>query len=110
MKVCNNSHVRYRTKGADIMTTKTELNLTLKNLKELYAKEAELKQAISNQEAVIKEYLTNNNIESITLDNGTATWKAVFSKALDMKAFRQSYENIYQLFAVEKVTRRFKVA
>lgn len=92
------------------MTTETELNLTIQNLKALYAREAELKQAISNQEAVIKEYLNDNNLESITLDNGTATWREVFSKTLDMKAFRQSYENIYQLFAVEKVTRRFKVA
>lgn len=92
------------------MTTKTELNLTIKNLKALYAKEAELKEAISNQEALIKEYLKENNIESITLENGTATWKQVFSKALDMKAFRQAYEHIYQLYTIEKITKRFKVA
>ena len=92
------------------MTNKTELNLTIKNLKALYAKEAELKEAISNQEAVIKEYLKDNNLESITLENGTATWKQIFSKTLDMKAFREQYENIYQIFSIEKVTRRFKVA
>lgn len=92
------------------MVNRFELNATIKTLKDLYTKEAELKEAISNQEAVIKEYLTENNIEAITLENGTATWKTVFGKTLDMKAFRQEYENIYQLFAVEKVTKRFKVA
>ena len=92
------------------MTNKVELNLVIKNLKDLYTREAELKEAISNQEAIIKEYLTNNNLEVVTVENGTATWKQVFSKGLDMKAFRSAYENIYQLYAVEKVTRRFKVA
>lgn len=92
------------------MTNKIELNATIKTLKDLYTKEAELKEAISNQEAIIKEYLTENNLESITVENGTATWKQVFSKSLDMKAFRQAYENIYQMFSVQKITRRFKVA
>ena len=92
------------------MTTKTELNLTIKNLKNLYAKEAELKQAISNQEAIIKEYLTQNNLESISCESGSATWKEVFSKTLNMKAFREQYESLYQIFSIEKVTRRFKVA
>ena len=92
------------------MANKVEINLVIKNLKDLYTKEAELKEAISNQEAIVKEYLTDNKLEIVTVENGTASWKEVFSKALDMKAFRQSYENLYQLYAVEKVTRRFKVA
>ncbi len=92
------------------MANKVELNLVIKNLKDLYTREAELKEAISNQEAIIKEYLTDNNLEIITVENGTATWKTVYGKTLDMKAFRQEYENIYQLFAVERITRRFKVA
>ena len=92
------------------MTNKVELNAVMKTLKDLYTKEAELKEAISNQEAVIKEYLTANKIDNITLENGTATWKEVLSKSLDMKAFRQAHEGLYQLFAVERVTRRFKVA
>jgi len=92
------------------MTNKIELNAVMKTLKDLYTKEAELKEAISNQEAVIKEYLAENKIDNITLENGTATWKEVLSKTLDMKAFRQAHENIYQLFAVERVSKRFKVA
>lgn len=92
------------------MTNKVELNAVMKTLKDLYTKEAELKEAISNQEAVIKEYLNANKIDNITLENGTATWKEVLSKTLDMKAFRQAHEALYQLFAVERVTRRFKVA
>ena len=92
------------------MTNKVELNLVMKNLKDLYTKEAELKEAISNQEAIIKEYLTDNNLETISLEQGTATYKATYSKCLDMKNFRQAYENIYQMFAVERITKRFKVA
>jgi predicted phage-related endonuclease len=92
------------------MANKLEINLVIKNLKDLYTKEAELKEAISNQEAIIKEYLTDNKLEIVTVENGTATWKEVLSKTLDMKAFRQAYENLYQLYAVKKVTRRFKVA
>lgn len=92
------------------MANEIEVNAVIKTLKELYTKEAELKQAISNQESIIKEYMTDNNIELLSLDNGSASWKQVFSKSLDMKSFRESHENIYQLYAVEKVTRRFKVA
>ena len=91
------------------MTNKVELNLVMKNLKTLYTKEAELKEAISNQEAIIKEYLSENNLDMITLENGTATWKGILSKTLDMKAFRQSHEDIYQLYAIEKITKRFNL-
>lgn len=92
------------------MANKTEVNAVIKTLKDLYTKKAELEHAISNQESIIKEYMTDNNIELLSLDNGSASWKQVFSKSLDMKSFRESHENIYQLYAVEKVTRRFKVA
>ena len=89
---------------------KVELNLVIKNLKELYTREAELKEAISGQEAIVKQYLTDNKLEAVTVENGTATWKAVFSKVMDMKAFREANEALYQIFTVNKVTRRFKVA
>ena len=92
------------------MTNKVELNLVIKNLKEMYTREAELKETISNLEAVAKDYLIENNLETITLSNGSVSYKATYSKCLDMKNFRQAYENIYQMFAVERITKRFKVA
>lgn len=92
------------------MTNTTELNAVVKTLKTLYTKEQELKEAIANQEAIIKEYMNNNNIEHINLENGNVSFVSVLSKTLNMKEFRREYENLYQLFSVERITKRFKVA
>ena len=90
--------------------SKVELNQTVKNLKELYTKQAELKEAIANYEACLKEYMEDNHIQHLDCQQGSISYVSVFSKVLNMRAFRQEFENLYQLYTVEKTTKRFKVA
>lgn len=89
------------------MTNAIEVNEVLKTLAGLYTKAQQIKEAIANQEGIVKAYMSDNNLDHICLENGSATWKDVLTKTLDMKAFRQSYENLYQLYAVAKVSKRF---
>ena len=89
---------------------KVELNQTVKNLKELYTKQAELKEAISNYEADLKGYMEDNHITNLDCQHGSINYVYVCSKVLNMRAFRAEFENLYQLFTVEKTTKRFKVA
>ena len=89
---------------------KVELNQTVKNLKELYTKQAELKEAIANYEASLKEYMEDNHIQHLDCQQGSISYVSVFSKVLNMRAFRQEFENLYQLYTVEKKTNRFQVA
>lgn len=89
---------------------KVELNQTVKNLKELYTKQAELKEAISNYESNLKEYMEDNHITHLDCQQGSINYVDVCSKVLNMRAFRAEFENLYQLFTVEKTTKRFKVA
>lgn len=89
---------------------KVELNQTVKNLKELYTKQAELKEAISNYEADLKGYMEDNHITHLDCQQGSINYVDVCSKVLNMRAFRAEFENLYQLFTVEKTTKRFKVA
>ena len=92
------------------MRNTVELNAVLKTLKNLYTKEQELKEAISNQEGIIKEYMTENELNHIALENGNVSFIEVMTKALNTKEFRKQYEDLYQQFTVERTTKRFKVA
>lgn len=44
------------------MTSKIELQATVKTLQALYSQEAELKEAIKNQEQVLKDYMEAQKI------------------------------------------------
>jgi len=88
------------------------INKQVADVKALYLLQAELKAEIEKIETSLKEQLKENNKELVVTENGTITYKEIYSKCLDMKAFRASeFAFVYDKFAtVEKVTRRFKVA
>jgi len=92
------------------MKNTVELNLVMKNLKELYTKQQQIKEAVSALEGELKEYMTDKHIENLTLAEGSCSYKEVLSKVMNMKAFRQAHEAIYQEFAQEKLSMRFKLA
>ena len=91
------------------MTTKIELQATVKTLQSLYSQEAELKEAIKNQEQIIKAYMEANQIEHLDLGTAVVHWTQVISNVFDLKKFRADFGDVAE-YMTERLSRRFKVA
>lgn len=92
-----------------IMTSKIELQATVKTLQALYSQEAELKEAIKNQEQILKDYMEQQNVEHLDLGTAVVHWTQVVSKVFDLKAFRADFGDVAE-YMTERLSRRFKVA
>lgn len=91
------------------MTSKIELQATVKTLQSLYSQEAELKEAIKNQEQIIKAYMEANQIEHLDLGTAVVHWTQVISNVFDLKKFRADFGDVAE-YMTERLSRRFKVA
>ena len=95
--------------GVKIMTTKIELQATVKTLQALYSQEAELKEAIKNQEQILKDYMESQKIEHLDLGTAVVHWTQVISNVFDIKKFRADFGDVAE-YMTERLSRRFKVA
>lgn len=91
------------------MTSRIELQATVKTLQSLYSQEAELKEAIKNQEQIIKAYMEANQIEHLDLGTAVVHWTQVISNVFDLKKFRADFGDVAE-YMTERLSRRFKVA
>lgn len=91
------------------MTTKIELQATVKTLQALYGQEAELKEAIKNQEQILKDYMEAEKIEHLDLGTAVVHWTQVISNVFDLKKFRADFGDVAE-YMTERLSRRFKVA
>lgn len=88
---------------------KTELQATVETLNSLYAKQAEINQAVKNQEQILKDYMDENNIQHLDLGTAVIHWTQVISQVFDLKKFRADFGEIPE-YMTERLSRRFKVA
>ncbi len=51
----------------DKIMNKTELQATVETLNSLYNKQAEINQAVKNQEQILKDYMDANNLQHLDL-------------------------------------------
>lgn len=91
------------------MANKIELQATVKTLQSLYEQESELKNAIKNQEQIIKDYMENEKIEHLDLGIAVIHWTQVVSNVFDLKKFRADFGEVTE-YMTERLSRRFKVA
>lgn len=91
------------------MTSRIELQATVKTLQALYTQEAELKEAIKNQEQIIKDYMEANQVEHLDLGTAVVHWTQVISNVFDLKKFRADFGDVAE-YMTERLSRRFKVA
>lgn len=93
----------------DETMNRTELQATVETLNNLYERQAEINQAVKNQEQIIKDYMDNNNLQHLDLGIAVVHWTQVVSNVFDLKKFRADFGDVTE-YMTERLSRRFKVA
>lgn len=93
----------------DKIMNKTELQATVETLNSLYNKQAEINQAVKNQEQILKDYMDANNLQHLDLGTTVVHWTQVVSNVFDIKKFRADFGDVAE-YMTERLSRRFKVA
>ena len=96
--------------------TNTELNATIRNLKDLRSMVEELQQEISATEDIIKAEMTAREADEITSYDEVAgfahkiRWQFITSSRLDTTALKKALPDIAERFTKTTGSRRFTVA
>lgn len=88
------------------MTT-TDLNIKIKNLRELRRVAEELAAEIETTQDEIKAEIIAQNTDILTGDDFKITWKKVKSSRFDSAAFKKTHEELFKQYQKETISRRF---
>lgn len=91
------------------MTMKnTNINATLKELKEYNDMMTALKAEIEKLQTECKEYMTANNLDEVISDDGIkATYREVISNRFDSTSFKKDFADIYSEYTKKTSSMRF---
>lgn len=89
--------------------TKTELIAKTRELKELKIMLNELEAEIDSIEDEIKQEMTATGVEELIVDVFTIRYKDVKSNKFDSKAFKATYEELYNQYCKPTTYKRFTV-
>lgn len=92
-----------------VMTMKnTNINATLKELKEYNDMMKALKAEIEKLQDECKEYMIDNNVDEVISDDGIkATYREVISNRFDSTAFKKDFADIYSEYTKKSSSMRF---
>ena len=82
------------------MTT-TDLNIKIKNLRELRRMAEELAAEIETAQDEIKAEMIAQNTDTLTGDDFKITWKEVKSSRFDSAAFKKTHEELFNQYQKE---------
>ena len=88
----------------------TELNIKLRELKELKIMQDELQNEIDSLQDEIKGYMTAAQIDTLNVDVFKVTYKEVTSSRFDSTAFKKTHTELYNQYLKQTVTKRFVLA
>lgn len=91
------------------MTT-TEITTKVRRMKRLQAKADQLQAEITAIQDEIKATMTEQGAEELSAGEYKIRYALITSNRFDSKAFRASYDALYQQFVKPTVSRRFSVA
>ena len=91
------------------MTT-TEITTKVRRMKRLQAKAEQLQAEITAIQDEIKATMTEQGAEELNAGEYKIRYALITSNRFDSKAFRASYDALYQQFVKPTVSRRFSVA
>lgn len=89
------------------MTTTTNINEVIKEIKEYQAMQDELKRQIDELKAQAIEYLADNEIDEFLSDEGKITYREVISKRFDSTSFKKDFADIYAEYQKATSSMRF---
>jgi len=86
----------------------TNINATLKELKEYSDMMTALKAEIEKLQDECKEYMTENNLDEVISDDGIkATYREVISNRFDSTSFKKDFADIYSEYTKKTSSMRF---
>lgn len=89
---------------------KTEINETVKNIRELKRMREEIEAEISAEEDRIKEEMNRTSNYTITGDDYKVTYTEVTSTRIDTAALKKALPDVVEKFTKTSTTRRFCIA
>ena len=87
-----------------------ELDMKVKELRELRRMADELAGEIEALQDAIKAEMTARNVDTLTGDDWKVTWKAVTSNRLDSASLKKELPDIAARYTKASVSRRFTLA
>lgn len=90
--------------------TKKELNIKIKNLRELRRMADELAAEIESAQDEIKAEMTALNTDILTGEDFKVTWREVKSCRFDSTAFKKTHAELYNKYQKETISKRFCLA
>lgn len=87
-----------------------EMDLTIKELRELRRMQEELAAEIENLQDQLKAEMTSRNTEELTGTDWKVTWKPVTSNRLDTTALKKAAPDLCERFMKKTTSRRFVLA
>ena len=87
-----------------------EMDLTIKELRELRRMQEELAAEIENLQDQLKSEMTSRNTEELTGTDWKVTWKNVTSSRLDTTALKKAAPELCERFMKKTTSRRFVLA
>lgn len=89
---------------------KSEINETVKNIRELKRMREEIEAEISAEEDRIKEEMNRTSNYTITGDDYKVTYTEVTSTRIDTAALKKALPDVVEKFTKTSTTRRFCIA
>lgn len=87
-----------------------DMNLMVKELRELRRMQEELAAEIENLQDQLKSEMTSRNTEELTGTDWKVTWKNVTSSRLDTTALKKAAPELCERFMKKTTSRRFVLA
>lgn len=85
----------------------TNMKAIIKEIKEYQAMQEQFKAEIEKLKAEAIDYLTENEIDEYTSDEGKVTYREVISNRFDSTAFKKDFADIYSEYTKKTSSMRF---
>ena len=90
-----------------MMKKTTDMKAIIREIKEYQDMQAQLKAEIEKLKAEAIEYLTENELDEYTADEGKITYREVISNRFDSTAFKKDFADVYAEYTKKTSSMRF---
>lgn len=92
------------------MTNKTELERTIRELRELETMQKELEAEIEAMKDTLKAALNEAHTEEMIIGTSIVRFTTVTTNRFDSTAFKKTYADLYKTFTKQTTSRRFSIS
>ena len=92
------------------MTNRTELERTIRELREMELMQKELEAEIEALKNTLKAALNEANAEEMVIGTSIVRFTTVTTNRFDSTSFKKAYSELYAAFTKQTTSRRFSIA